>query len=34
LKPGQFCLLPASLRVVEVNATKDAQFLQVMPGRA
>jgi mannose-6-phosphate isomerase len=34
LKPGQFCLLPASLRVVEVKATKDAQFLQVMPGRA
>lgn len=34
LKPGQFCLLPASLRVAEVKATKDAQFLQVTPGKA
>jgi mannose-6-phosphate isomerase len=33
MKPGQFCLLPASLRVVEVKATKDAQFLQVTPGK-
>jgi mannose-6-phosphate isomerase len=33
LKPGQFGLLPASLRVVEVKATKDAQFLQVTAGK-
>lgn len=33
LKPGQFALLPAALRVVEVKASKDARFLQVSAGR-
>ncbi len=33
LKPGQFALLPAGLRVAELKATKDARFLQVSAGR-
>ncbi len=33
LKPGQFALLPAALRVAEVKASKDARFLQVSAGR-
>ncbi len=33
LKPGQFVLLPAALRVAEVKASKEARFLQVSAGR-
>ena len=33
LKPGQFALLPAGLRVAELKATKDARFIQVSAGR-
>ncbi len=33
MKAGQFALLPAGLRVVELNASKDACFLQVSAGR-
>ena len=33
LKPGQFALLPAGLRVAELKASKDARFLQVAAGR-